>query len=82
MGFPEILISILSYDRMSEYENNAHDQEKENSCNTCDSLKKPESNVWFVVRSKVNLSRKTPEILMRLSGDMIEVHDVPNSVQH
>lgn len=60
MCFPEILICMLPYDRMSKDENNAHDQEEEDSCDTCNRSKEPESDVRLVVRSKVNFSCETP----------------------
>lgn len=81
MGFPEILVGMLPDYRMSKHEYNAHDQEEENSCNTCDRLEEPKCNVRFVVGSKMNFSCETAEIFMGLSGYMIKVHNMSNGVQ-
>lgn len=59
MSFPEVLISMLPYDRMSEDEDNTHDKEKEDSCDASNCLEEPESDIRLVVRGKVHFSGET-----------------------
>lgn len=67
---------------MGEHKDNTHDDKQQNSRCASHGLEEPEGNVRLVVGGKVHFPRETAQILVGLSGHVIEVDNVSDRVEN
>lgn len=77
---PEVVVCLSSYLRMREDEDDTDDSEEHDASDASDSSEDPEGKGGFVVRVEVHFLNETLQVIQGLSGDMVEVDTVTDSV--
>ena len=81
VNLPEERIRLGPNFGMSKDKDGAHDDPEDDPGDSSQSLEEPVGDVWFPVAGEPELWRETVKMLQRLSGDMVEVGEMTNSVE-